>query len=144
MPGCILPAADRARCATGARTPAACRTGGPLAAQAHAEPAAAGADRGPPRQVFREWRALRSRPGGPAEEAGGLAVCDGHRLSVADGAVRLEGPGSAAFFERAEEVEDCKARSADACAQLEDQWWVTVRSGLNAPGWPRGDRAEPR
>lgn len=39
-------------------------------------------------------------------------MCGGHRLACADGLVCLEGPGSAAFFERAEEVEDCKVCSA--------------------------------
>ena len=59
-------------------------------------------------QVFREWRALRPRPCGMGEV---LDVCSGHRLACADGMVCLEGLGSAAFFERAEEVEDCKVPS---------------------------------
>lgn len=59
--------------------------------------------------MFREWRALRPRPCGAGEA---LDVCGGHRLACADGLVCLEGPGSAAFFERAEEVEDCKVCSA--------------------------------
>lgn len=58
--------------------------------------------------MFREWRALRPRPGAASENIAGLEVCEDHRLAVADGLVCLEGPGSAVFFERAEEVEECK------------------------------------
>ena len=40
-----------------------------------------------------------------------LPICEGHSLSLADGAVVLGGVGTSEFFERAEEVEDYKVCS---------------------------------
>ena len=45
-----------------------------------------------------------------AKDGGDVEVCGGHALALEDGAVVLAGEGDAAFFERAEEVEDYKVR----------------------------------
>ena len=39
-------------------------------------------------------------------------MCEGHKLSIAEGVVTLLGEGDPSFFERAEEVEEFKVRSA--------------------------------
>ena len=44
-----------------------------------------------------------------------LEVCSGHNLVVTERLVSLDGPASATFFERAEEVEECNV-SAGAAA----------------------------
>lgn len=59
--------------------------------------------------VYRAYRELKpSKAGALGTE---LDVCEGHALSLADGIVSLHGNGNTIFFERAEEVEDCKVRS---------------------------------
>lgn len=58
-------------------------------------------------RAFKELKPLKkgAGPGEPAQ----LEVCEGHRLSVAEGLVSVEGTGNATtFFERAEEVEEQK------------------------------------
>ena len=54
-------------------------------------------------------RELKAKAGAPGAE---LPICEGHALSLADGAVVLAGVGTSEFFERAEEVEDYKVRLA--------------------------------
>ena len=56
--------------------------------------------------VYRAYRELKaSKAGVPGTE---LEICEGHSLGLSDGVVSLHGVGSSGFFERAEEVEDCK------------------------------------
>ena len=52
-----------------------------------------------------QCRELKARGGEPGTE---LEICEGHSLELADGAVILNGDGTSAFFEHAEEVEDYK------------------------------------
>jgi hypothetical protein len=52
-------------------------------------------------------RELKAKTG----TAGGeLSICEDHALGLEEGLMALVGPGSGAFFERAEEVEDYKVR----------------------------------
>ncbi|KAK9810021.1 hypothetical protein WJX72_003525 [[Myrmecia] bisecta] len=72
-------------------------------------------------RAFKELKPLRSDPGhnkdvkGDLREGLSLEVCEGHRLTIMDGLVCVDGEaaGAAAFFERAEEVEECKAVDPD-------------------------------
>ena len=66
-----------------------------------------------------------------AKDGGDLGICEGHALGLEDGLVVLAGEGDAAFFERAEEVEDYKVRACDysggvpephAPAHLKTRW----------------------
>lgn len=69
-------------------------------------------------RAFKELKPLKkgAGPGEPAQ----LEVCEGHRLSVAEGLVSVEGTGNATtFFERAEEVEEQKASEE---AELGDEY----------------------
>ncbi|BDA40853.1 hypothetical protein COCOBI_01-5070 [Coccomyxa sp. Obi] len=61
--------------------------------------------------VYRAYRELKaSKAGVPGTE---LDVCEGHSLGMSEGIVSLHGIGSSAFFERAEEVEDCKGADGE-------------------------------
>ncbi|KAK9916230.1 hypothetical protein WJX75_000260 [Coccomyxa subellipsoidea] len=61
--------------------------------------------------VYRAYRELKaSKAGVPGTE---LEICEGHSLGLLDGVVSLHGLGSSGFFERAEEVEDCKGADGE-------------------------------
>lgn len=47
-----------------------------------------------------------------------LEVCSGHNLVVTERLVSLDGPASATFFERAEEVEECNVSAGTAAWPL--------------------------
>jgi hypothetical protein len=55
--------------------------------------------------VYRAYRELKAKSGTPGTE---LDICEEHSLGITDGVVILHGAGGPPFFERAEEVEDCK------------------------------------
>ena len=64
--------------------------------------------------VYRAYRELKaSKAGVPGTE---LEVCEEHSLGMSEGIVSLHGVGTYSFFERAEEVEDCKVAFSKLCS----------------------------
>ena len=58
--------------------------------------------------VMREYRQLKAGKGAAGGSPNEMEVCKDHFLCISDGLVTLGGKGAAHFFERAEEVEECK------------------------------------
>lgn len=54
--------------------------------------------------------AANGAPPAPPPGPTGLLLCDRHELRASDGRVRVEGPGEACLFEKAEEVQEQKVR----------------------------------
>lgn len=61
-------------------------------------------------RAFKELKPGRDAVG-QANAATGLVLCEGHELRAGEGRVRVEGPGEACLFEKAEEVQEQKVRS---------------------------------
>ncbi|KXZ47627.1 hypothetical protein GPECTOR_34g786 [Gonium pectorale] len=64
-------------------------------------------------RAFKELKPGRDASGQPSAVAG-LLLCEGHELRAGEGRVRVEGPGEACLFEKAEEVQEQKAFDAGA------------------------------
>jgi hypothetical protein len=60
-------------------------------------------------RAFKELKPGRDAAG-QANTASGLLLCEGHELRANEGRVRVEGPGEACLFEKAEEVQEQKVR----------------------------------
>ncbi len=60
-------------------------------------------------RAFKELKPGRDASGQPTAP-GGLPLCEGHELRAGEGRVRVEGPGEACLFEKAEEVQEQKVR----------------------------------
>ncbi|GFR44722.1 hypothetical protein Agub_g6046, partial [Astrephomene gubernaculifera] len=64
-------------------------------------------------RAFKELKPGRDASGQPSAVSG-LVLCEGHELRAGEGRVRVEGPGEACLFEKAEEVQEQKAFDAAA------------------------------
>ena len=80
--------------------------------------------------VYRAYRELKGKEGPQLE------VCDAHSLTFTDGVVVLTGNGDNCFFERAEEVEECKVSLQPHACNVH---FSTHSSGPLSPpqGWHR-------
>lgn len=68
-------------------------------------------------RAFKELKPGRDASGQPTAP-GGLPLCEGHELRAGEGRVRVEGPGEACLFEKAEEVQEQKVRLDAAKRQV--------------------------